>query len=122
MIKIQKFQSIIFTEANFEYQDIEYYYINALYFECYFISLPLCLTKSEIPTFMKNSPGISSRVKNRESEFRQPLQNIKSLKNISRIFPKPHSKNITLKKKTLLRSLEKTLLFFHNVETRKLLC
>lgn len=122
MIKIQKFQSIIFTETNFEYQDIEYYYINALYFECYFISLPLCLTKSEIPTFMKNSPGISSRVKNRESEFRQPLQNIKSLKNISRIFPKPHSKNITLKKKTLLRTLEKTLLFFHNVETRKLLC
>ena len=122
MIQIQKFQSIIFTETNFEYQDIEYYYINALYFECYFISLPLCLTKSEIPTFMKNSPGISSRVKNRESEFRQPLQNIKSLKNISRIFPKPHSKNITLKKKTLLRSLEKTLLFFHNVETRKLLC
>ena len=98
MIKIQKSQSIIFTETKFEYLDIRYYCVNT-YVECYFIFLFLSLKKSEISTFIKKLlQDLKRSVKNRKSYFRQPFQNLKSFKNVSRIFPKLHSKIITLEK------------------------
>ena len=105
MIKIQKSQSIIFTETKFEYLGIRYYYVNT-YVECYFIFLFLSLKKSEISTFIKKLlQDLKRSVKNHKSYFRQPFQNLKSFKNVSRIFPKLHSKIITLEK-TLWKSRE----------------